>query len=388
MASIAATAERKIILQVYGGSPKKKGSLEEYFLHLSTRLYQEGFQCIFVFDREIEANLKHYYAEAHAKILVMPETDKRFDIGMIMQFRRLFRALRPALINFHFGRACPNGLVAAWLAGIDATVWTKHSFYEDGPFYKKVSPLRKVASMIFLQAHLAKKIIAVSDGLKKELLHYYLAESKIARIYLGINLERFGAPSSPTTYLQDLGIRAGEQVISCISQARPEKGLEYLVKAVARVAETRRDFKILIVGGGPLTDTLKALADELSIREFIRFCGVRNDVERIIAISDFTVLPSLTEGLPLALLESIASGRPVIASNVGGIPEVVTDGQNGFLIPPKDAEALADKMLALLSNPDLLRDMGQACVKRATDFDVNSGVTNTIRVYEEVMQNC
>lgn len=375
----------KCIIQVYGGSPKKKGSLEEYFLHLSARLYQEGFQCVFVFNREIEANLKQYYTEAQAKILVMPDTEKRFDIGMIMQFRRLFRSLRPALINFHFGRACSNGLMAARLAGIDATVWTKHSFYEKGPFYRSVPQYKILTSMILLQGLMAKKVIAVSDGIRKELLQYHIPESKIAHIYLGINLDRFGGSSSLSSLPQDLGIGKETRVVSCISQARPEKGLEYLICALPIVAEKYPNIRVLLVGGGPLTESLRVMARKLGVENSIVFCGVRNDVERIISSSEYLVLPSLSEAQGLVILESFACGRAVIASKVGGIPEIVEEGINGLLVPPKDAAALAERMIRLLHDDELRRRMGMAASEKSKPFNVDTGVTRTVELYREVM---
>jgi glycosyltransferase involved in cell wall biosynthesis len=123
------------------------------------------------------------------------------------------------------------------------------------------------------------------------------------------------------------------------------------------------------------------------VSENIIFCGVRNDVENIIAISEFTVLPSLTEGLPLALLESMALGRPAITCNVGGIPEVITDGENGFLIPPRDEYALADRIITLLSNAEILRKMEQVATERAQNFNIDAGVKNTIIVYKEMIQS-
>lgn len=373
------------IVQIYGGSPKKRGSLEDYFLQLTSRLRDEGMRSVFVFNREFDPRLKELYVRSGAEIRVIPETDKRFDVGTIRAYRRLFSELRPLIANFHFGRSCFYGLVAARLTGIRNTIWTKHSFHENGPFYRNVSALRLVFSMIFLQAHLSKKVIAVSNGIKKELSHYYLPGKKVERIYLGINLERFGgqpgAPLSPA----DVGSREGERIIACISQARPEKGLESLIRAMPQVASAFPDVRLLVVGGGPLTGLLETLSAELGVRDRITFCGVRNDVEEILALCEFTVLPSLTEGLPLALLESICAGKPVIASNVGGIPEVIADRRNGFLIKAQDISAIAAKINDLLANRLLLEEMSSDCKERAKSFDIRDGVENTVRVYKELL---
>jgi glycosyltransferase involved in cell wall biosynthesis len=115
------------------------------------------------------------------------------------------------------------------------------------------------------------------------------------------------------------------------------------------------------------------------------FCGVRNDVERIFSISEFTVLPSLTEGMPLALLESLAVGKPAIVSNVGGIPEVIEDGEQGILVSPGDENALATAMNILLSDVQRTQAMGANAASRSRAFDVKKGVAETIDLYQRII---
>jgi glycosyltransferase involved in cell wall biosynthesis len=383
---MAPSNSRRIIIQVLGGSPKKKGSLEEYFLNLTSHLKQEGYTNVFVFNREIEVNLAKLYDEVGAEIIIVPDVARRIDLATIGRFVRIFKKLCPDLVNFHFaGSSCFNGLVAARMSGVPSTVWTKHSFNEKGPFYRKVSRIKTLTSMIFLNGLLAKKVIAVSDGVKKELLSYHLPETKISRIYLGVNLDRFGQVSTFSEPLQDLGIKEGERIISCISQARPEKGLEYLIRALPFVAQVIPNMRLLVVGGGPLTESLQLLARSQGVAEHVLFAGVRNDVERIINASEFTVLPSESEAQGLVVLESFACGRPVVASNVGGIPEIVTNEVNGLLVPSRDVDALARGIIHLLQDGELLKSLGMAAADKAKIFDVKSGVARTVDLYQEVM---
>jgi glycosyltransferase involved in cell wall biosynthesis len=145
--------------------------------------------------------------------------------------------------------------------------------------------------------------------------------------------------------------------------------------------------KLLVVGGGPLTLSLIELSNKLRVDRSILFCGIRNDVEKLVALSEFTVLPSLSEGQGLVILESMAGGKPVIASDVGGIPETVVHGLTGFLLPPGDAEMLADKIILLLSDQALLQKMSKASEERAKLFDVNTGAEKTIEVYSQLLKN-
>lgn len=373
------------IIQFYGGSPKKRGSLEEYFLLLTRELCKRGFETVFVFNRKITDELEKLYVDAGAKIIVAPSTEKRFDPFFILKTCQLFFNLRPVLVNFHFGRTCFNATIAARLCGISNTVWTKHSFNENGPFYRQLPMYKKMRSLIFLQGCMTKQILAVSEGLKKELLLYNLPNKKITRIYLGVNLARFSTSISTKTSFQELKIEDYHRVVACISQARQEKGLEYLIRAVPMVTEKINNLKVLILGGGPLTTDLKVLSKDLGVAGNILFCGVRNDVENIVALSELTVLPSLTEGLPLALIESVACKKPVIATKVGGIPEVITDEENGILVPPKDEVALAEAMIKLLSDQHRLRRMANACPGKAIQFDVRKGVEETINLYKTLI---
>jgi glycosyltransferase involved in cell wall biosynthesis len=377
----------KTIIQVYGGSPKKRGSLEDYFLHLTARLNDEGFDSVFIFDQKIDPAFQALYTSVNAKIVLVPETPRRFDLQMISAFYRLFRRIKPVLVNFHFGRSCPNGLIAARLSGIRHTIWTKHSLNQDGPFYRKIAPHRLLLSMIYVQARLAKKLIAVSEGLKRELLLYSVPESKISHFYLGINLSRYRQGNTSSDLSAELSIPPGRRLIACISQARPEKGLEYLLQAMSSVCYRHPEAHLLIVGGGPLTGYLRDLGEKLGVADKVTFCGVRNDVERILSACEFSVLPSLTEGLGLVILESCACGKPVIASKVGGIPEIITEGVNGFLIQPRDVQAFAETMTLLLSDRDLLLRMGQAGIARAREFDLNLGVAKTLEVYRELISS-
>jgi glycosyltransferase involved in cell wall biosynthesis len=370
----------RTVIQVYGGRPEKHGSIEDYFVLLTRTLRERGYRNLFVFDKAPNANLSELYRTAGAEIVVLPPPrNRRFDLEAMRSFYRLFREIKPEVVHCHFGYF--DAAVAARLAGIRNVVWTKHTFQGKGAYYRRVHPLKTFFSTIFLMGLVSKKVISVSERGKKELLLYHVPASKIERVYLGIDLLRFSHQEPLRELRRELGVSDEERLITCISHARPEKGLEYLVRAASEARKKRKDFKVLIVGGGPLTENLRALAAKLSLGETILFGGIRNDVERILAVSDFTVLPSLNEGLPLVSIESLAAGKPIIATNVAGNAEVVIDGKTGFLVMAADYEALSERIVTLLSNTDLLKTMAQCCREKSLSFDVKSGVAETLRVY-------
>ena len=173
------------------------------------------------------------------------------------------------------------------------------------------------------------------------------------------------------TVRRDLEIPEDVQVVGTLGRYEPQKGLVYFLRAAARVHAKRPLTHFLVVGDGPLREELEALATELGIRQVVHFAGWRSDVPELLAAMDVFCLASLWETFGIAIAEAMLASLPIVASNVDGIPEVVADGETGFLVPPKDAMALAEKLLLLLEDQDLARDMGEAGRLRAqTRFSV------------------
>jgi glycosyltransferase involved in cell wall biosynthesis len=307
----------------------------------------------------------------------MRTTLSRFDMALILAFRREFSLENPAVVNVHFGSTGINGLIAGALSGIRKRIWTKHSL--DAISYRPNLPWHKQwLHTINYEALWATDIISVSQAVKKELATHHIS-SKVKQFYLGVDLGRF-ASGKGDAVREELNIPAGRKIAACVSQARPEKGIEFLVRAVALLKDNQDCPYMLILGGGPLTGELQHLAEHLGVSSLINFCGVRNDVESILAISSFTVLPSLEDAAPLAIMESLAAGKPVVASCVGGIPEFIHSGVNGILVAPGDAAGLAVGIMEMCEDERLAR-MGKGAKESAEMLDVRSGVAETMKIY-------
>ncbi len=158
-------------------------------------------------------------------------------------------------------------------------------------------------------------------------------------------------------------------IITCVANLRPPKGHEYLIQALHELKGESPDFLSLLVGDGPLRENLEKLVQTLKLEEQIRFLGSRDreEIPKILAITDIFVLPSLWEGLPTAIIEAMAAGCPVVATAVAGTPEVVIDGETGFLVASLDAEAFAGKIRLLLRDESLRKQIGEAGAKRAKE---------------------
>jgi glycosyltransferase involved in cell wall biosynthesis len=196
----------------------------------------------------------------------------------------------------------------------------------------------------------------------------------------GIDLSRFHTNRDADAVRAELGLPVSAPLAMMISRVVRFKGLEDYVIAAARVSQTLPDVRFLIVGegyvnrsGGSVSENreyrreLEQLAVRLRIRDRVVFTGFRPDVPRLLNAAAVTVLPSLSEGLSNVVLESMAAGVPVIASRVGGIPEALTDGVTGLLVPPSDPTAVADAMCRVLGSPDLANRLGEAGRRHVTD---------------------
>jgi glycosyltransferase involved in cell wall biosynthesis len=183
----------------------------------------------------------------------------------------------------------------------------------------------------------------------------------------------------------ELGIPEDAPVIGSIANFKAAKDHATLLRAAARVREAVPEVRLLLVGQGPLEAETRRLADRLGLREAVVFAGFRTDARRLAAAFDVFALSSTYEGLPIALIEAMALGRPAVVTRVGGTPEVVTDGAYGLLVPPRDPAALAAALLRLLGDPGLRAAMGTAARARALDFDIRTAVRRMEQVYAELL---
>jgi glycosyltransferase involved in cell wall biosynthesis len=172
-------------------------------------------------------------------------------------------------------------------------------------------------------------------------------------------------------------------LVGAVARLQPEKGIANFLKAAARVYPSCPEARFLVVGDGPLRGELLRLADRLGLRESVRFLGHRADARALIGRFDVLVVPSLTEGTPLIVLEAMAAGVPVIASAVGGIPDQVRHGGEGLLVPPDDTDALVDALLELLRDPDRARLLGEAGRSRANSEFSHAAMVRKIEVVYE-----
>ena len=275
-----------------------------------------------------------------------------WDLRVLFRLGRIIRAERPDIIHAFLGHANLAASLVGRPLGVPVIIWS----------YRDVEVWKTRAHWLVdrMGARWADAVTCCSEAVRQFVLARLGGpESKLVTIHNGVDPDAFGVSSSASRLR--LQLREGEAVIGTVTRLdEPKKGLAVLLHALAEVARRAGvpAWQCLLVGDGPARDRLERLAAKLGLRDWVVFAGERRDVASVLPALDVFVCPSLYEGFGIAIVEAMAAGRPVIASSVGGIPEIVVHEETGLLVPPGDAPALADAIAALLSRPDLARAMG------------------------------
>jgi glycosyltransferase involved in cell wall biosynthesis len=233
------------------------------------------------------------------------------------------------------------------------------------------------------------RVFAVSEEVRRSIRYprslSFLSMPPVETMYHGVDPAGLRRSSATDGLREEFGIPNGAPIIGTVANFKVHKGHRHLVRAADLVRRERPDARFVLVGSGPLEGAIQRMTRDLSLQETVVFAGFRSDVPQLIRSFDLFVLPSEHEGLPIALLEAMALGRPVVATRVGGTPEVVEDGATGALVPARDPRALADAVLALLADPARAKRRGRGARGRAKAFDIRKSVARTEQVYEELL---
>ena len=215
---------------------------------------------------------------------------------------------------------------------------------------------------------------------------YNVEEKRLALVLNGIDVNLFKKGREKTVSRESLGLRPQDIVIGTVGNLRKEKNQELLIMALAIMKDRGRSFKALFIGDGPCRSDLEMLAAELKVDEKIIFLGTRRDVPHLYGLFDIYCLTSRFEGLPLTLLEAMAAGVPVIGTDVLGIREVISNNENGLLVPDNDPEELAKAILMLAQNVSLRNALAEAGRRLVCDrYDFKDCVTHYERLFQRLI---
>lgn len=256
-------------------------------------------------------------------------------------------------------------------------------------WHVRVSTAEKKSLNRFLYNR-SRKIIAVSRAASLRFSEFDLTSDKLVVIPNGVDLTQF-KPRHPDMGLrEELGIEQSSVLVGTLGQLIPGKGQDVLLRAAKRIAEQAAEVSYVIVGNGntAFRKTLEELSAGLGIEDKVRFIGYREDIPQIMNCLDIAVLPSTShlEGLSRVIIEAMACGKPVIATNAGGNPEAVEDGKTGILVPPGDPDELARAILELAGDADKRKRMGETGRKRAEQlFSIETNIARIEEIYEEIL---
>lgn len=338
-----------------------------------------------------EGSMLDYAEENGIHPLVVPEMVGEASLRPrdMKALRKLFRLIvdeRPHIVHTHTAKAGFLGRLAARLARVPIVIHTYHGHVLDGYYgFLRNWLLQRMERGLALTTD---RIVAVSPLVKQDLLRYRIAPpEKISVIPLGFDLEPFfQCGSLKGEFRRELGLDPGISLVGILGRIFPIKNHHLFLESAAQVAERESNVRFVIVGDGVLRSTIETYSENLGIRDQVIFTGWRRDLPRIYADLDALVISSNNEGTPVSVIEAMASGCPVVATRVGGLPDIVQNGETGYLVPAKQPQALATAILKLIADPQRAEQMGrsgQLSVREA--FSTNRLVCDTENLYEELL---
>ncbi len=232
------------------------------------------------------------------------------------------------------------------------------------------------------------RIMTVSQQLKDFCIEKLdINEEKITHVHHGVNFERFNYSLDGSLIRKKYQLRSSDKIILFTGRLSREKGVKYLIKAMPLIVKNRSDIKLLILGDGPERNELTSLVSSLNLEKAVKFAGVVafSEVPLYRAASDLLVLPSLNEGTPLSVFESMAMKRPVIATDVGGFTDIIDEDYNGFLVKPRNPSMLAEAIFYLFNDEKKFNKIAKSGYQYVKNFTWEKAAENVLSIYKEVI---
>jgi glycosyltransferase involved in cell wall biosynthesis len=357
----------RVIARLNVGGPSR------HVMVLDEGLRRHGWECSIVHgvvDRG-EASLETIVSARGVALQPVPELGRRVrpwsDVIALGRVLLLLRRLQPDVVHTHTAKAGAVGRLAAAMynatrsrRGRCLIVHTFHGHVLDGYFSPVGSWMIRIAERGL--AHLADRIVTISPRQREDIVVRYAIASpaKTMVVPLGLPLEALLTPTPTAVARRTLELPLDAIVIAFIGRLTAIKEPVALVEAFAAVSEACASARLLIVGDGDLRPAVEAEVRRRGLVDRVSLAGWRYDLENVYGAVDIVALSSRNEGTPVALIEAMAAGRAVVATEVGGVPDLITHGENGLLVPPGDPRALADALIELSNQPTKRQQFGTA----------------------------
>jgi len=299
--------------------------------------------------------------------------NRHADPYLVIRLARRLRDLAPSVVHTHLLHADLYGTVAARIAGVPAIISSRHN---DDPFRARW-PLSFLLRII---NRYTNRFIAISERVRAFTIKTEkVPPSVVDTVYYGLPVDEHNRQVIDAR--DEFGLPKGPLVV-CAARLTEQKGHKWLLRAFRSVVDQLPETSLLLLGDGPMRAYLEDTVDNLDLAQNVRFAGWRTDVMDILPSTDLFVIASEWEGFGLSLLEAMSFSLPIVATDVGGIPEVVLDGQTGWLVKSRDSDALAGSILAALRSPYKMLEYGQRGKLRLQNtFSVQRMIFDTEKIY-------
>ena len=282
------------------------------------------------------------------------------------------------ILHLHNPTALFYGTLAGRIAGTPCIIYTEHG--------RDFSSSVKVRIANSLLCKMVNRVVVVAEHGKRYLVEYEgVDERRIFKIYNGIDSQKFGRTHNGKVIRSGLGLHDDQSIMGIVARLDPIKNHTCLIRAMRIIATRLPEAVLLIIGDGLLRTELESLTANLQLQDHIKFLGARSDIPELLSMLDVFVLSSLSEGLSLTLIEACAAAKPMVATDVGGNPEIVEHESNGLLVPSDRPEDLAKAILEILSHEVKARLMGEKGRKK---FEEEFTLDVMVKKYEDLYESC
>ena len=297
------------------------------------------------------------------------------DLLFIPRLMSIIKKENPDIIHLHSRRGADIlGGIAAKLTGTRCII-TRRVDNPENRLWANV------------KYRLYDRIVTISEGIREVLVSEKVPSHKITCVQSAVDMELYGQTCDKAWFLREFGLKEESLICGTVAQLIIRKGHSFLIRAIPEILKAIPDAVFLFFGKGPVEDQLKSQCRELGIEKHVHFTGFRGDLDRIVGCLDIVIHPALMEGLGVSLLQAAAAGVPIVGTRAGGIPEIVHDGVNGYLVPPSNVQSITDTVVKILADRNLALQLGEnGRMIASRDFSIESMVKGNLNVYMEMIK--
>jgi glycosyltransferase involved in cell wall biosynthesis len=358
-------------------SPTDQGGAERFALGLVSHLPRDRFEPWVCSTRFATPEASESLADAGVSHISLRRTGK-LDIHRLGGLAMLLKFGRFDVIHAHMFGSNVWGTVMGKLCSVPVIIAHEHNWSYSGELMRRTIDRHVIARY-------ATRFVAVSESNRTRMIELEgIPAEKVLVLPTAYIPHRV---TEPTDIRAELGLAPDARIIGVVATLRVEKALEVMISAVAQVIQRFPDAHLVIAGDGPQRESLEAQVASMGLTGHVHFLGERRDVTPLLQTVDVGALSSDWEGMPLFVLECMATGTPVVATNVGGLPEIVEHDRTGLLVPPRDPAALAAGISALLADPERGRLLAATAAERLHDFTIDTVALRFADLYEQLVSD-